>query len=80
MSPPCNMAFPRLELAFELIEGDNVVMMEYGRAVVYDYDQKFNVNYTLETCRCTDNNLNHNKCCHIWAAQLRQSQIVGLEQ
>ena len=70
-----NQSMPRLEKAFKLIEEGSVVLLEYGRAKVHG-TQPYDVNYTRETCTCYDNSISQNKCKHIWAAQLRQQQVV----
>lgn len=75
-----NQTQPRLEKAFKLIESGSVVLLEYGRAVVHGSEpEPYDVNFTRETCTCYDNNVAGNKCKHIWAAQLQQKKVVGLQ-
>jgi uncharacterized Zn finger protein len=75
-----NDSQPRLDKAFKLIEDNKVVLLQYGRAVVHGSEaEPYNVNFTRETCTCYDNAEAGNKCKHIWAAQLRQKQVVGLQ-
>lgn len=74
-----NGTIPRLEKAYKAIEAGNVVLLEYGRAVVHgSKGDKYNVNFTREICECYDNSIAQNKCYHIWAAQLAQKKVVGL--
>lgn len=70
-----NQTIPRLEKAFKLIKGKNVVLLEYGKAVVHD-KKPYHVNYTLSKCDCgVRKNI---KCSHIWAAELLHQKQVGL--
>jgi uncharacterized Zn finger protein len=70
-----NQSIPRLEKAFELIKTGDVVLLQYGRAVVHG-TKPYHVNYTRETCECPDFVERHAKCKHIWAAQLKQQQLT----
>lgn len=80
MSTIANESQQRLEKAFKLIENGDVVLLEYGRAVVHGTEtEPYNVNFTRETCTCYDNKEAGNKCKHIWAAQLLQKKVVGLQ-
>ena len=80
MSTIANESQARLEKAFKLIEDKSVVLLEYGRAVVHGSEKEpYEVNFTRETCTCYDYTTAGNKCKHIWAAQLRQKQVVGLQ-
>lgn len=75
----CNKSQPRLEKAFKLIENNDVVLLQYGRAVVHGSEKEpYQVNFTRETCTCYDHTEAGNKCKHIWAAQLLQQKVVGL--
>ena len=74
-----NESQQRLAKAFKLIEDDAVVLLQYGRAIVHGSEEEpYQVNFTRETCTCVDHTKGHNKCKHIWAAQLRQQKLVGL--
>ena len=67
----------RLQNCFRILEGHNVVLMEYGRAIVYGNNtQPYKVNYTLETCECYENKVEGIKCEHIYAAQFRHEQVI----
>lgn len=70
-----NQAIPRLEKAFKHIANGDVVLLEYGRAVVHSGSNKYHVNYTSEKCECEDYIHRKAKCGHIWAAQLKQQQV-----
>ena len=79
MSTIVNESQQRLTKAFKLIEDGNVVLLEYGRAVVHGSEDKpYDVNFTRGTCTCYDNSISQNKCKHIWAAQLLQQKNEGL--
>jgi len=79
MSTIANESQQRLDKAFKLIENGDVVLLEYGRAVVHGTEaEPYNVNFTRETCTCYDCKEAGNKCKHIWAAQLQQRKVVGL--
>ncbi len=67
-----NQNIPILERAFQIIDELGVVLMEYGRAIVFDGQYKYFVNFTSETCTCDP----EIKCEHIWAAQMRQKQLT----
>lgn len=80
MSTIANESQQRLAKAFELIENKAVVLLEYGRAAVHGSEKEpYKVNFTRETCTCYDNAEAGNKCKHIWAAQLQQRKVVGLQ-
>jgi uncharacterized Zn finger protein len=80
MSTIANESQQRMTKAFKLIENGDVVLLQYGRAVVHGSEEKpYEVNFTRETCTCYDHKEAGNKCKHIWAAQLRQRQVVGLQ-
>lgn len=79
MSTIANESQARLEKAFKLIDNNDVVLLEYGRAAVHGTEaEPYKVNFTRETCTCYDNAEAGNKCKHIWAAQLLQQKKVGL--
>lgn len=79
MSSIANESQKRLTLAFKLIDNNDVVLLEYGRAVVHGSEEEpYKVNFTRETCTCYDYTTAGNKCKHIWAAQLLQQKKVGL--
>jgi uncharacterized Zn finger protein len=77
-----NKTIPRLNKAYELIANGDVVLTDFGRALVYGSEpEPYKVNYTLEKCECYDNVESGNKCKHIWAAQLlRQAIVDGVYQ
>ena len=70
-----NTTIPRLEKAFKLIEEKQVVLLQYGRAVVHG-TKPYHVNFTLETCECPDHVEGGFKCKHIWAAQLHHRKLT----
>ena len=79
MSNIANESQQRLDKAFKLIDNNDVVLLEYGRAAVHGSEEEpYKVNFTRETCTCYDNAEAGNKCKHIWAAQLLQQKKVGL--
>ena len=72
-----NKTIPRLEKAFILIEDGDVILLEYGKAIVIDGNIERRVNYTRETCTCAEHTNNGElKCTHVWAAQLKQRQVL----
>jgi len=80
MTSIANESQQRLDKAFKLIENGDVVLLEYGRAAVHGSEaDPYYVNYTRETCTCYDNLTAGNKCKHIWAAQLRQKQVLEVK-
>jgi len=73
---PINTTIPRLEKAWKFIEDGDVILLEFGRAVVHSKGAAYHVNYTSEKCECYDNSEAGFKCKHIWAAQLiRQREL-----
>lgn len=74
-----NRSFPRIEKALELVENNNVIELEYGRAIVHDLGIPYYVNFTSETCICYDNVTNKFKCKHIWAAQFQHQKTMELK-
>ena len=61
-----NQSIPRLEKAFKLIEDGEVVLLEYGRAIIHGYK----VNFTSEKCECKDFTERKAKC--------KQSSLIAV--
>jgi hypothetical protein len=60
----------RIERAMEIL--DEVVLLEYPKAVIHNDSRIYHVDEHEQTCECPDHKFRFVKCKHIWAVQMKR--------